>query len=56
VESKQRVVVGAQVFRQRLADGGVIELRHTETSSMSARSTPKPKSRRVNTSMTSITQ
>jgi hypothetical protein len=56
VESKQRVVVGADVLRSWLTGDSVIEHPATETPSIHAGSTPNPMSRRVKTSMTTMTQ
>ena len=56
VKTKQRVMIGAEAFRWAPTSDGAIEIRHTETPSMDVRSTPKPTTRRVNTSITTSTQ
>ena len=58
VEGKQRRVIGANVFRQRWAGDGVIDppANRGPVKPILARSTPKPTSRRLNTSMTNSAQ
>ena len=56
VESEQRIVIGAEPRRWRIAGNGLVDIRHTDTPSMYSPPMPNPMIRRVNTSITTRTQ